>query len=710
MRRLTVAYVVLALSLGPGGTLAGEEEEPPATGAFSSTGSLARKRVEHTATLLPDGRVLVVGGRGGSPTSAEVWDPATGTFGPAGSLAKKRVEHTATLLPDGRVLIVGGWGFYDVFASATVWDPATASFSPAGSLVEARRQHTATLLPDGRILIVGGQDDDDVLASAEVWDPVTASFGPAGPLAEARGYHTATLLSDGRVLVVGGASDDGFRTPAEVWDPATDTFGPAGSLAEARFLHTATALPDGRVLVVGGWFGDITSAEVWEPATGTFGPAGSLAEARGQHTATLLPDGRVLVVGGGDGHDVLTSAEVWDPTAGTFGPAGSLAEPRAVHTATLLLDGRVLIVGGWGDDDILASAEVWDPGDAGLIVAQPPGPGAAATASSASPDGDLAESFPISVQGQPSEIEAWNGSEWVGRYDPETPDGATAIERTEVFVTALDATLEELTIATTLVEPSPDNYVTIAAARVAGVDEYDLFAPVIEFMLGDVSSPALRWSSIAGKWVISVRDASLRGVYPTTVYLSADTVWLVQADRPVLDGILATLPPATTAGRVDVPEAGITVTFPVDWTVDIVNEPSSIPAAPDRTSTTLETWRVLDASAPDGRSERCGVDLFGPDKLTADGFVGRFQDWIRDPWVDSVEVSTVNLPSGDSVRVQVAGKTSDASTFSLVEHHMDSYLLDSGDGTFVLSCHGEDPPDDDWLSIAENFEFLSAEE
>ncbi|MEA2026469.1 MAG: hypothetical protein U9O18_07240, partial [Chloroflexota bacterium] len=371
---------------------------------------------------------------------------------------------------------------------------------------------------------------------------------------------------------------------------------------------------------------------------------------------------------------------------------------------------RVLIAGGWGDDNILASAEVWRPGAAGLVVAQPPGPGAAATASSASPDGDLAESFPVSVHGQPLEIASWNGSEWVGRYDPETPDGATAIERTEAFVTALDATLEELTIATAFVEPSPDNYVTIAAARVAGVDEYDLFEPVIEFMLGNVSSPALRWSSIADKWIISVRDASLRGVYPTTVYLSADTVWLVQADRPVLDEILATLPPATNAGRVDVPEAGITVTFPVDWTVDIVNESSSIPAVSDGTNTTLETWRVLDASAPDGRSERCGVDRYGTDELTADGFVGRFQSWIEDAWGDSVEVSTVNLPSGDSVRVQVVVKTSDASTFSPVAHHMDFYLFDGGDGAFVLSCYGEDPPDDDWLSIAETLEFLPAEE
>ena len=112
---------------------------------------------------------------------AEVWDPATASFSPAGSLAEARELHTATLLPDGRVLVVGG-GDADVddyVAAAEVWDPATASFSPAGSLAEARVNHTATLLPDGRVLVVGGTNHDyDLLASTEVWDPTISTSVP----------------------------------------------------------------------------------------------------------------------------------------------------------------------------------------------------------------------------------------------------------------------------------------------------------------------------------------------------------------------------------------------------------------------------------------------------------------------------------------------------------------------------------------------------
>ena len=357
-------------------------------GTFSPAGALRDPRWLHTATLLPDGRILVVGGHRDIDVwdpvaTAEIWDPATESSAPAGWLAEPREGHTATLLPDGRVLIVGGGEVG--LESAEVWDPDTERFAPAGTTTHRHGYgHTATLLPDGRVLIVGSFHWNSVTSpdKAEIWDPTTMTFEPADMPDQGRGGHTATLLPEGRVLFVGG--DDNVsgvgpqEAPTQTWDAVSGSLEPAGTLAEGRVYHTATLLPDGRVVVLGGggldgaYGPNIPAAEIWDPVTASFSTAGSLAQARKAHTATLLPDGRVLVVGGND--EVLTnswwlgnletgldSVEAWDPGTGAFEPAASLAEGRFGHTATLLPDGRVLVLGGLSGGSTLASAEVWSP-------------------------------------------------------------------------------------------------------------------------------------------------------------------------------------------------------------------------------------------------------------------------------------------------------------------------------------------------------------
>jgi len=132
----------------------------PCAGApfqFEETGSLATARYFHTATLLPNGKVLVAGGAiGYTPlASAELYDPATGTWTATESLHTARFFHTATLLPNGKVLVAGGAG-NGYLASAELYDPATETWTATGSLHTARDLHTATLLPNGKVLVAGG--------------------------------------------------------------------------------------------------------------------------------------------------------------------------------------------------------------------------------------------------------------------------------------------------------------------------------------------------------------------------------------------------------------------------------------------------------------------------------------------------------------------------------------------------------------------------
>jgi hypothetical protein len=296
----------------------------PRAGTFGSTGSMTKVRTGGAAaTRLKNGQVLIAGGNDNSLdqkplASAELYDPNTGQFTATGSMVSARSGHTATLLGNGQVLIVGG---YDASggcaAAAELYNPSTAKFGPTGAMNHVRAHHTATLLNNGQVLIVGGYcggpAGDKTPSSAELYDPSTGRFAETGSMSAGRfSGFAATPLPDGRVLVAGGSAsaiEEKELASAELYDPASRQFTPTGSMTAARVGHTATLLGDGRVLVAGG---DVRSAELFDPTKGSFALIGSMVVWRAFHSATLLGDGSVLFAGGADMPNGAT-AELYRP-------------------------------------------------------------------------------------------------------------------------------------------------------------------------------------------------------------------------------------------------------------------------------------------------------------------------------------------------------------------------------------------------------------
>jgi galactose oxidase-like protein len=331
---------------------------------------LSVPRAAHTATALPDGRILIAGGFGtetdGDSASTELFDPAKGRFEAGPRLTSPRYGHSATRLADGRVLMAGGFGpDGTVLATAELFDPVAGTFAPTGRLRVARADHEAVLLDDGRVVLIGGTADDfEVLASAEIFDPHTGAFSPSAAMTVPREGMAATRLPDGRVLVTGGhIGRHAQRTiydSTETYDPATDRFAPAGTMKVARHKHDAILLGDGRVLLIAGSdarddLGLYDSAETYDPTTDAFTAVGRLAHPRYKfrNASVLLPDGRVLAAGG------ASVPEVFDPAAAKFASVdGSFDRAPYFATAVLLDDGDVLLAGGYSDRGP-ASNEAW---------------------------------------------------------------------------------------------------------------------------------------------------------------------------------------------------------------------------------------------------------------------------------------------------------------------------------------------------------------
>ncbi len=260
------------------GDTEGAEVYDPASGTWMVTGKMVVTDAYGSAVLLRDGRVLVVHEFGNS----ELYDPDRGTWTATGQMLEYFHQSRAmVLMPDGKVLEVGGNnGTAYGGVAAELYDPDTGTWTAIADMNDPMEVVSATLLPDGRVLVM--DRGFIALAAPEVYDPATGAWTATEPTLS---YQSATLLADGTVLA---ARNDGSPPQAAgLYDPATGSWAATGSMIRPHANAPAMLLLDGSVLVAGG---PTRAAELYIPA-GVLPPshAGGHAEPVPTATPTATP-------------------------------------------------------------------------------------------------------------------------------------------------------------------------------------------------------------------------------------------------------------------------------------------------------------------------------------------------------------------------------------------------------------------------------------
>ncbi len=324
-------------------------------------------RQDHTTNVLADGSLLVCGGYIGGGAYGDTCERVTfGPGGPSSEIVAERpglpwFRHSATLLADGRILLVGG-SVAQTGSLVDIYDPFLGALTSHTPMQVARYRHGAASLPDGRVLITGGNEG---ILSAEIYDPATNSWSSVSDMDEGFNGHTSLSLADGSVLIFGdrGAGDPDSRSVFR-FDVATGLFVRAGELETPRHDGASVVVADGRVLTLGGndpLTEGIDTAELYSTFELPPGASVPMLEAPG---GILDPLVDWVIPGTG-----LRAA--FDS-----GDGGRLsAEDRLVLTLRSLSDGRVrrLEVVEVTANSVRVRAPARYPGDGGLFDPPPAG-------------------------------------------------------------------------------------------------------------------------------------------------------------------------------------------------------------------------------------------------------------------------------------------------------------------------------------------------
>lgn len=322
-----------------------------ATGEHSLLpGTMSESRAFHNTVKLQDGRFLVTGGIQGPYgsgsnfytkvlRSAEIYDPVSGTWSAAANMIHYRAAATATLLPDGRVLVAGGTegnNAHDVadvadllgtaLKTTEIYNPTSNTWTAGPNMNEPKAGAMAVTLNDGRWLVAGGITHisvfgipiPDFSAGMQIYNPGTGAWSNATNMRSKRALGGITLLQNGKVYFAGGAGGDIFNIGpirnTEIYNPTTDTNSAKADLTQDSAFNTIVTLPDGRALIVGGAKGDlddpvpISTCWTYDNPNNILSVVASLPETHAGGVVHLLEDGTVYCGGGESNSGTATQA------------------------------------------------------------------------------------------------------------------------------------------------------------------------------------------------------------------------------------------------------------------------------------------------------------------------------------------------------------------------------------------------------------------
>lgn len=268
-----------------------------------------------------DNTIIFKGGLKQYPIApAEIYSPKTGKFSIINSMKIPRQGHTATLLPGGNVLIIGGHAKEEFALAIEEFNPKTNEFKVISKMSNPNFLHNSVLLPNNTILIAGQPNNDNEEYFIKIYDIEKNDITNLIKAENRQSFSTTTLLNDGNVLIAGGTGSHGKDNikNAVKYDFKTNTSTNIPGMNIGRSAHTATLLPNGKVLIIGGQTGQTIFArsasevEIYDPKTNKFEVLKSkMTIPRFSHNAIFIDRRKVLIIGGSNQKGPITDSELY---------------------------------------------------------------------------------------------------------------------------------------------------------------------------------------------------------------------------------------------------------------------------------------------------------------------------------------------------------------------------------------------------------------